>query len=483
MTPFELVLQHYEFPDEVAAGVKFRPHPLQIGTINTLAPHQTHGEWLGMGVGKTFVATACAFWKTINFGTRTIIILPPGLILQWCRWLRKITKKATGKPVVALAYRGSPKEREELRKQFKDADFVVVGAQIFRKEMDFFLQEFKRDPTCVILDEATLIAWIGTKLHDAVFDFTRGFDVMALTGTPAGKPLKAYGLCKFTNPDAYPSYAYFKTQHVTAFDQFNQPEGFKNLAELQQGLMNNSVRLLYGDMYKGDMEPQFDAAYYELAGAHDRLYGKIAEEKILEMVSGEKIDATTPQRLNHLMNQVVCNWETFNPDPSKPVKSAVYEQIEDMMDEVPKLVIFAHYKMTVARMGEMLKGYGAVTYNSETSAKQKEDAVARFIKDPSCRIIIIQYRSGGFGLDGLQYVCNYVACVEPCADPDTFHQAIARVKRTGQKKRVFVKIMIASGTCQVRAFKALLNNDDIACQTIRNAYQLRDMIYGRTAGL
>ncbi len=483
MTPYETFLQNYQWPDEVAAGVKFVPHPLQIGTINTLAPHPTHGEWLAMGVGKTMVATAIACIRKQWFKSRTIVILPPSLVLQWVRWLGKVIDKATGKPLKAIGYRGSPKERELLRAQFPSADFVVVGAQIFRKEIDFFRAEFKADPLQVIIDEATLIAWIGTKLHDAVFDYTRGVDVMVLTGTPAGKPLKAYGLCKFTNPDAYPSYAFFKTQHVTEFDQYQQPVDFKHLDVLQQNLMLNSVRLLFSDMYKGDEEPLFDACYYELAGHHESLYKRVAEEKILELVNGDKFDATTPGKLNHMLNQIICNWEHFNPDPSKPVRSAILDQIEDVMDEVPKLVIFAHYKMTVAALGRELAKYGAVTYNSETTGKQKDAAKDRFISDPSCRIIIIQYKSGGYGLDGMQYVCHNIMCVESCRDPDTFAQAIARLKRTGQKNRVHVKLMIASGTTQVRSFKALLTNDDIACQTIRNPYQLRDMIYGRVKGL
>lgn len=54
MTPFETVLTYYTFPERI------KPHPLQIETINDLAPLPNSGEWLDMGTGKSFCSTATA---------------------------------------------------------------------------------------------------------------------------------------------------------------------------------------------------------------------------------------------------------------------------------------------------------------------------------------------------------------------------------------------------------------------------------------
>lgn len=476
MKPFALVTKRYKLPTEAVPGVPFIPHPLQVGVINTLAPLEAQGHWNDMGTGKTFMVTLCLLYRRLINGGTAVIIMPPLLLRQWRIWLEKITDTETGKPLRVCAYQGTPAKRAKMS---WDVDFILVGAQIFRKEYQKFLNLSTSTQVNAAIDEATIVAWIGSDIHSKAYTLTRGIPVIMLTGTPAGKPLKAYGLTLFTNPDAYASLADFKAQHVESFDQFDQPREYKNLDKLREALMKNSVRVLFSDMYRASQEPLYDPHYYELAAAHDRLYGRVAEEKIMELPDGSKIDATQAGRVQHLVSQLVVNWDYFSQDP-KSVSNTI-EAIEDELEALgdKKLVVFAHYKLSVSTLVRCLSKYGAVQVNSEVTGSQRDKHVQRFVSDPTCRVIVIQYRSGGFGLDGLQYASHNIVCAEPCTDPDTFHQSVARLKRTGQKYRVHVKMLIAEGTTQVRSFRNLLKADDISNQVIRNEVQLRDAIYGR----
>jgi hypothetical protein len=69
--------------------------------------------------------------------------------------------------------------------------------------------------------------------------------------------------------------------------------------------------------------------------------------------------------------------------------------------------------------------------------------------------------------------------IEPCTAPRDFHQAVARLKRTGQRYKVMVMIAIANGTLQRDKFKSLLDNDTLINKVVRNAVELRALIYGK----
>jgi SNF2 family DNA or RNA helicase len=129
-------------------------------------------------------------------------------------------------------------------------------------------------------------------------------------------------------------------------------------------------------------------------------------------------------------------------------------------------------------MKQHLAHRGIVTINSEVSDKQKEQNLERFMGDPKCRVMAAQFISGGKGLDGMQHVCHHVLFVEPCQQPRDFHQAVARLHRLGQRKRVMVMLATASGTVQVRGFRNLLANDALVNKVVPSMVDLRAEVYG-----
>lgn len=464
MTPFEIVLQHYRFPKYIT------PFPKQIEVINDEADLTREGLWLDMGVGKTFCATVIALYRKITKGQRTIVIMPPILIPQWAKWLCSISPS----PHV-VAYRGTPKQRAELD---MDADFLLVGIQIFKKDLVRIKSHFQGQDPVVILDEATFAANPGTDNHDQVFDFCRGRTAILLSGTPANKPSDAYGLIKFTAPGTYRNKRHFENLHVADRDFFGNPRTWQNLDVLRSNLLINSKRLLLEDIYPDIEEPLFVPVEYQLEDDHYKLYRRLSEEELLKLPDGGKIDATTVQRLRHALGQIVVNHDHFSGDPK--AVSAGLKLIEEKLDELGdgKLVVFADYRMTVSQIVRRFAHVDARAINSEVSETRKQANLEAFKSDPACRLLVVQFVSGGKGLDGLQHVCNHCLFIEPCQQPRDFHQAVARLKRLGQTRKVVVYLGVAQGTLQVRGAANLLNNDDTLNLVVRNAYDLRTMIFG-----
>lgn len=469
MTPFELVLQHYNFPKEIR-GNPFDPHPLQIAVINSLAPLTTSGEWLDMGTGKTFVATACALYWKITQGIPCVVILPPVLIRQWARWLAMIS------PALSICeYEGTPAERAE-----KDlsADFVIVGIQIFKKEWTKFNVAFRGRRRFVIVDEATMIGNINSDAYQKVYDFCVGMLCTMLTGTPSDPPMRTYAMLTLTAPGSYRSMKHFENEHVDEVDFHKKPIAWKNLDLLNEKLKKNSARVLFKDMYNKSQTPFIDRIEYRLSPDHYKLYRKLSEEQLLELPEGGKIDGSTANRLIHALGQIILNPAHFSGKPE--MRSATLDLIDQRLEGLAggKLLVFAHYKLTIAQLVKHYSKYGAVQVNSAVTNKQKDLAKQRFIEDDKCKIIFVQYLSGGLGLDGLQWVCNHLMMIEPIRQPYIFRQSVARLDRGGQRHRVMVDVAIAQRTLQVRGFKDLVDNDGVASQIIRNAYELRKEIYG-----
>ena len=462
MTPTQIALSHYTLPFELK--------PFQVEVVNDLGPLTEQGHYPEMSCGKSAMATVVALFRKLYYQERCVVIMPPILLKQWETWLKSI------KPCPSVVkYAGTPSERKAMS---LDADFVLVGVQIFKKEFDRFQTFFQDKQYVTIVDEATMISNIGTDNHEKVYDFTLGRPRLMLTGTPMNNPMDAYGLLKFVAPGLYRNFKHFERLHVLERDFFSTPIKFDNLDLLAKNMAVNAKRILLADVYDQMPKVTYTPLNYDLDPKHLRLYRKLAEEELLKLPDGGKIDATQATKLVHALGQIVANWGHFAGDPS--LEANIIDLIKEILAELGngKLLIFAHYRMTVALLAEKLAKYGVVTVNSEVTQKQKENNLERFKTDPKCRVMVAQVKSAGYGLDGLQFCCNHVLYAEPCTSPRDFGQSVARLVRLGQTKPVQVYMAIAAGTLQARSFENLLKKDEIVNKVIRNVADLRDMIFG-----
>lgn len=476
-TPWEIVTSRFDFPKEVMPGVPFIPHPLQIEAINELAVLPEQGHWMDVGTGKTFMVTAVALYLYMTYGRIAVAIMPPHLVTQWGRWLAKVTDRTTGEPLVVVEYAGTPAKREKM--QFVGMQFILASVRIFVGDFDRFIK-LPRGKLFYIVDEAhTILANVETKQFEKMHKVLPTEYLAALTGTPGATPMKAYGLIKFVAPGIYRNISHFRREHVEELDFWGKPVSFKNLDKLKAALEVNSKRILYSDMY-GDLEtPRYIPLEYRLDPAHKKLYNKLSKEKVKELEDGGKMDTTNVSRLIHALGQIVLNWEHFSEDPAN--KSTGLRVMESIISEVPegeKVVVFCHYRMTVARICKEFEHLGYLPYNGEVSRKDKDATVDRFMSDPSCRGIVVQYRSGAAGLDGLQYASRTMIMAEPGdpGAPDIFTQCVGRLMRRGQKHQVKVYLMQALGTLQPGRVEGLLNSDRTSGLLIRNAIDLMEQL-------
>jgi hypothetical protein len=333
-SPLDTVLGQFEFFDKLGQPLVFKDK--QAETINDLAPLSRAGMYAEVATGKTAMSTACALYKAGARPERVfmIVLMPPILIPQWYHWLTHgVRHKESGLPPCALMYRGAPRQRKQLD---LDQDFILMSIQVFKRDFGYLSEWAKGKHVFLLVDEATSI-----KNHESDnFKMTRDFvaaepdarELMLLTGTPLSKPGDAYAYVKLVSPTVYRNHRHFEQVHVAKKDFFGQVTQWDNLEFLSENLLLNSKRVLQKEIWPDLDEPLYDPIHYDLEPEHLALYNKLAQEQLLLLENGGKIDATSKQRLYTMLQQIIANPGHFSGKAE--LRSAAHDLLDQLLDEL-----------------------------------------------------------------------------------------------------------------------------------------------------
>lgn len=427
--------------------------------------------------GKTAGSTHWALFRSLEGkADQWVVVMPPILLEQWAKWLRSVKDADTGAPLEVTVYKGTPKQRAAAN---LGADFILMSYGIFKNDFEHLYETLQTRSVGVICDEAQAIKNITTQTHKAVKLFSEGRELTLLTGTPISDPGDAYAYIRLMAPGVYRNQRHFEKLHVGDVDEYGHVTQWINMDVLEANMKINTSRVIRREVQSELPTITYTPITYKLAPAHEKLYKRIAEEKLVEFADGREIDAISAQALRMALQQIVINWGEFADDAS--LKPAAMELVEEILDELSphgKLVVVANFIRTNRYLLKTLAPYGAVAIYGEVSPKDKQAALHRFINDASCRVLVIQPQSAGIGVDGLQHVCADMLFLEAPSKAPAFHQTAARLDRDGQVNPVHCRVAIASGTVQVRMFKKLLDNDE-TINAIQGGYEdLKDAIFG-----
>lgn len=467
LTPYEVVKQHFTLPFEL--------YPFQADAANELAPLTSAGYYLDIGTGKTPTSTVAVLYKFLVHGAQHCVChMPPILLDRWSHWLAQV-KRRDGTPLRVTVYRGTPAERKRIA---LDGEFILMSTQIFKKDYDDLVQYLGHKPLVVLVDEATSVKNVGSDNYKKTRDFSTGHELLLLTGTPMSTPMDAYAFCKLVAPNIYRNLRQFENLHVEERDFFGNITKWKNLDLLRENVKVNACRVLKTDVLPYLPRVTYDPMFYQLDPAHMKLYRTLAEEQLLPLKDGGKIDKTQVNALHHALGQIIINYDYFADDPK--CKSRTVDLIEEVAGELDgrKLLVFANYRMSNRKLIELLSPYGAVGAFGDLTPKQQSKNIAQFIDDPKCGVLCAQPRSVGYGVDGIQQVCSDVIYAETPTVAKDFWQSLGRIWRDGALRGIQCRIAVAQGTLQVRRLNQLLANEELVSNVQRSYADLRAEILG-----
>jgi len=139
------------------------------------------------------------------------------------------------------------------------------------------------------------------------------------------------------------------------------------------------------------------------------------------------------------------------------IDSAV-DIIHNTIDGGEKLIVFCFLKEVVAALKSEFPE--AVTVTGDDNDKQKQRAVDQFQENASCKLIILNYRSGGTGLT-LTAASNVLFVEFPWTASDC-EQAEDRAHRNGQKNAVNCIYLLGSGTIDEYMYNLIQTKREIA---------------------
>lgn len=126
------------------------------------------------------------------------------------------------------------------------------------------------------------------------------------------------------------------------------------------------------------------------------------------------------------------------------------DRITKILPSGEKIVIFSQFLGFMDLIEYDFKRIGITSLRLDGSLNQKKrcEVLQRFREDPGCQIILISLKAGGVGLNLTE--ANHVFLLDPWWNPAVEEQAIERVHRIGQKKKVEVVRFITRGSIEER---------------------------------
>lgn len=282
----------------------------------------------------------------------------------------------------------------------------------------------------------------------------------------------AYGVIKLINPDAYLSYQSFLRLHVIEdpTTKFFRVQGYRRLEELHEKLWAKAIRVQKKDVLTMQ-DPIISSIPVRLSGAHKRLYDDVVQNQFA-IIGDEIISPENDSALRQTALQVVSAPNEFDPtgklSMDNELSTACDEVIESINPEEHKIILFAHYKKTVKFLSNRYEKWNPAVVNGSTT--KGWDEVQRFKEDDTCRILVINWASGGEGLN-LQ-VASHVVFYECPTSPKDAKQGIARAYRSGQREVVNVYFFRVQGTLYDRNYRNLLKNEEVNNEVVRDKHDL-----------
>ena len=316
----------------------------------------------------------------------------------------------------------------------------------------------------IVLDESHKIKSFKSKLTEIVMAL-KSESRHCLTGTPIkNRPEDLAAQLKWLDPYSITNFTDFQF----AFCNMQRDDwGWKpcGLTKNKQ-MVSNLQRLLNmycigGQEHNTVEPPQLIKVRLQLDGPVKKLYEQVVGEydkelkmRVIDTVGllAQGIKVSNPIESATRRQQLCSNPQLFDPKLSNVKFDWIFDWLEGT-DE--KVVIFSKYAKTIEKLKECLdkKKISAVAVMRQQSSEKRNDAIEYWKRNAKCRVLLGTFGILGEGVDGLQDVCSYVIFIDREWTRADNEQAEKRIARTGQTKQVFLYVLQAVGTIDVKIEK------------------------------
>ena len=420
------ILGRYKWP-----GV-FKPFNHQKITAAFMTLHKRAFCFNDPGTGKTAsFAWAADYLLTRKFIRRVLVICPLSIMAP--AWQADLFKTLMHRRV-DVAY-GDRKKRAKIIAS--DAEFVVINFD----GVETVLEELKAGGfDLVILDEANAVKTATTKRWKAINQLiTPDTWLWMATGTPASQaPTDAYGLAKMMDDSSVPNYFYaFRDRVMHKITQFKW-KAKSNAQEVVNQVLQPAIRFTKDDCL--DLpELLYTTRDVPLTPQQSKYY-KLLKDQFIMAAGGETVTSVNAAtNLNKLL-QVSCG-AVYSDDGNSvefDISTRYNVLLEAIEESTHKVLVFIPFRHTIKVLTERLRKdeYAVEVIDGSVPVGQRNKIFADFQTQPNPRVLLIQPAAASHGVT--LHAANTVVWWGPVTSNETYHQANARVHRSGQKNPCLV---------------------------------------------
>ena len=399
--------------------------PYQEEAVDWCMKHESSCAILAydMGLGKTVITCALLSRKP----QKTLVIAPSCILQQWADELEKYTAHTAQKVMI---YHGA--NRKQAAKHLEASDIIVTTSHVLANDIayaqqsenstiDLFLRSVKR----WVIDEAHQLRNNKCKVFSMLYAYAPNVEnKIFLTGTPVcNYATDVISLICLSN------YAPYNDLRVWKHMRYN-----KRISLLAEIIENVLLRKTKASTIASQL-PKCNVLSINLQmpvpGEQIRTYNQsMYDENILRRIL----------RMRQSLNNHVHLSDSDTDHHEVAVKIAAVHKLIDEIPKTDKIIIFSYFTSLLTDLYDSMevpnKTQHIHMYHGEMNVKSRNKTINTFKTNPESRILLINLRAGGCGLNLTE--ANHVILMEPYWNESEQDQAINRVYRMGQTKEMFV---------------------------------------------
>lgn len=452
-----------------------------------------------MGLGKSLQAIAL-IWTLLKQGPfgvplakKAIIVCPASLVRNWVNEIRKWLGDERLKPV-ALESGVSTYESKEAMAAFINGAvrrLLVISYEMFRVNA---AQIYQSQCGLMVCDEGhRLKSACGNKTIEALRKLPCRRRVI-LSGTPVQNDLEEFfAVCDFVNPGCLNSLSSFRAvfaNPIISSRDSNAPESVVRLGKARakelSRVTSQFVLRRTSDLLEKYLPPKTETAIFcrlqpkqesEYEQEARRWFANIADCKAmsaalcainyLRKICGHPVlitnDCAEESDEDEQNFDISADRKPSTPENASTLdvkESAKMQVTASICDEClaanDKVIIVSNFT-TILNLLETMLQQRQIRFcrlDGSTAVNTRGDIVRRFNEGSLGEVFLLSAKAGGVGLNLIG--ANRLILFDPDWNPATDMQAMARIWRDGQKKRVYVYRLLCTGTIEEKIFQRQL---------------------------
>ncbi|WP_134089729.1 DEAD/DEAH box helicase [Olivibacter sp. XZL3] len=399
-----------------------------------------------MGLGKTVQIIAFMLAQRRKKGAVChLLVVPTTLLFHWQKELAGYAPD-----LKVLLYYTTGRNKDE--STFQDYDVVLTTYGVLVSDIPV-LKKYTFNG--IFLDESQQIKNPESQRYKAA-RLLKGRNRIAITGTPLeNNVFDIYAQLSFACPGFLGNAKYFKDVYLRPIDMFHDQT---RLRQLQQKVRPFILRRTKREVAKELPEKTEMVLYCEMGATQRQIYLAYEKEfrEYISATSQEELKKSSMNvlrgltRLRQICDSPVLLGEGRLPGDDSIKLDTLVAQIEENVPD-HKILVFSQFVSMLdlirKELDKRLIGYSYLT----GGIRNRKDVVDSFQSDPDKRVFLISLKAGGTGLNLTQ--ADYVYLIDPWWNPAVENQAIDRVHRLGQDKKVVAVRLVCSGTVEEKMIK------------------------------